>query len=178
MIRISELMSIQKTATMPSISNPAATSYSQSEAMGNDSSKVNKFWTIAAKWNFLPLIYLLFAIILAVVFYFQDSARNKVEVTFLSFLSGVAIYYILNLIFMPAGLGVVFSLIFPKLLNAEGKFTTYALFLFPIGLIASVISIQYFKYEKNKILKWLIIMWIVLILLSFGGCVISGPFHD
>ena len=131
--------------------------------MKNKQEEANWFWELTTKWWFFPVFYVLIIFILYLI---VIITRTKVPTLFWE--SFIVPFYGL-FITMPFGL-VYFvwgSKIMKYIVNYIFVFFFYLLF------ITSIITICYYKAKKNKILKWLIITWIILLVLSFVGCAIG-----
>jgi len=143
----------------------AATNY----YIGSNTQELRGFWRIATKWYFFPLFYTILVLLLTVIPFSIKSRSLSVHMEI----------FLETLAFMPAGLLVLleFAGIDIDHLGIDFIRTENLVFILPIFFfvfaIASIISIQYFKNRKGKILKWLIITLLLVMLLSFLGCSIG-----
>ena len=113
--------------------------------------KPNWFWDITARGWFFVIFYLLLSLILLI----YASAKYRAPAPAL-------LGYIL---FMPIGLIYLFGLF-----NNTDTLSFHFVYIFHALMVLSVILISYFRFRKNIILKWLIIILILLMILSFVGC--------
>ena len=124
---------------------------------------VHWFWNLTTKWWFFPIFYLFLVLLVTVIWKVKGTER-----TFLSTLA-------LLLIYMPSGLLVFLDKL--RVLTGDSLTITagfFPYFFHPVA-IASLIVIQYYKYKKNKILKWLVLTLLFLLVLAFVGCTLSEP---
>lgn len=128
----------------------------------SDDSQLHWFWRITTRWYFFPLFYFFLVFILTIIL-------GIVSKNFIS-------NFLLATFFMSDGLLYFVSIIFGIKEMYSGfadTFSTYFPIFFNVGMIISIIVIVYYKLKRNITLKWLIIALILLILISFSGCVIN-----
>ncbi|MEK6984597.1 MAG: hypothetical protein AABX33_08535 [Nanoarchaeota archaeon] len=124
-----------------------------------ENSELHWFWELTTKGWFFPVFYVSLVLFLSLVHAYIDKEWSLF--VFLQFL------YL-----MPSGLGVLLNL-----LNINFKEDTYfkVLYVWPLIFhlitLISIIAIVYFKQKKSIIIKWLIITLLLLMILSFVGCV-------
>ena len=124
-------------------------------------SQLHWFWRLTTKWWFFPAFYVFLAFIFATI-------KAMDEVSSISF-SEIFGGFVGALIYMPGGLVYWVH----KLISTDDYvfFAGILSYLFHPLVIILIIAIQYFKYKKNKIIKWLVITLFFLIVLAFSGCV-------
>ena len=145
------------------ISNARNIGQYETEETQEKNSEIRGFWRLATKWHFLPFYYVFFAIIYGVI------RLNKDVISLHPISDNPLGYFIFALWFMPFGL---FN--YPILNNIANALVPFLYFLiivpfFQCGLLISSLIIHYYKSRENKVLKVLIITWLVLILTSFIG---------
>ena len=143
------------------------------ETLQSSSGSSDWLWKTALKWYFFPLLY----IFLAVVFSFIASIAESGGYYNSDFeeLGGI---FLMTLYFLPNGL-----FFFVQELQKFGEEGLYIIFpaVFHVFWIVMAVILQYFKYRKNKTLRWIIITLTILMVLSFAGCtsmVLSEGFGD
>lgn len=115
-------------------------------------SKLDIFWNITSKWYFFPLLYLSLVVTLIL-----SEPRNFEFMFFIMYLMPNGIFYFVNLLsgYQIENESMVF--IFPL--------------IYFLLIIISISIIQYYKFKRKIILKWLILSILLLILLTFSGCI-------
>ncbi len=138
---------------------------------------LHPFWKFTIKWWFFPSLYIFLASLYIII----------VGLTAAELLPGYIDGEHANLLilyFMPHGLiylletfpiiKYIFQLVYyipgASFLFDRGFFPLF----FHLFFIASIIKIQNDKIKKRKVLKWLIVTLILLLVLSFSGCVIGS----
>ena len=117
-----------------------------------DDSKLHWFWDLTTKkWFFLVLY---FSLTLLLLIYANVKYRAPAP-ALLGFI-----------VSMPIGLLYLFGLF-----NKSELQSFIFVCVFYIFMVSSIIYLNYIKYKKGIILKWLIIILILLMILSFAGCV-------
>ena len=132
----------------------------------NDS-QLHWFWRLTTKWWFFPLFYFILALILALLAFIQDPSH-------------IWGYIFLSIILMPQGLIGFLTVLLSSHgnvvnLQQELGFSNFVVLYFAIAviIIISYSWIIYSKYRLNKVLKWLIIILMLIIILSFSGCILE-----
>jgi len=128
----------------------------------SDDIQLHWFWKVTTKPYFLPLFYTILALLLGII----DGLMRKEGIT----IEGV----IYAFAFMPQGLG--FLVLWVGLIDLIQEIPPIYFIFHPLLLI-SIFVINYYKSKKNIILKWLIITWLLLIILSFAGCLTIAGAH-
>lgn len=126
--------------------------------------KLHWFWEIATKWYFFPVFYTVLGFLMYMLNQFYLDKYNKLNL------------FLLTLFFIPNGL-FYFTFLLSGNKEVETTWLFFPYFYFSFVII-SIIIIQYWKLKKNLVLRWLIIILILIILLSFTGCVIGGTNWD
>ena len=113
------------------------------------SPQLHWFWRLTTKWWFFPLFYITLALILAV------AVGNPLAI-------------LMIVIFMPLGL-----LVWPSIILGGSKggsaLGIMELIFVCLIMIIPYLLIVYAKYRLNKVLKWLIIILMLMMALSFLG---------
>ena len=135
------------------------------------------FWRITTKWWFFLVFYLLLALILGilnVLFPPEPSMSEQVlNENFMIILSNILFASMFNIIALHIGIGIFFDKLFGNS-NAAYWIATILTYIFYPFIIISTIFIIYFRYKKDKILKWLIIALLLTLISSFSGCIMFG----
>ena len=133
------------------------------------SPSANKFWELTREWYFFPISYLLLSIIFALIWISIMKSTQQ----FLTILL-YALYFMPNgfILLLPNQLNGVIQNSLSWLFRGTGEefLLGFPLVMHPL-LIISIILISFFKYKRNKVLKWLIITLLLFMILSFVGCV-------
>ena len=117
-----------------------------------DDPQLHWFWKITTKWWFFPVFY----VIIGSTFFIKNSPKNIIPLHFLLFL-----------ILAPSGILFYFNMF----MTIQGLWLSYVVsFISYLFIIFSYFLIQYYN-SKKKILKWLIIVLLFYIIISFVGCV-------
>ena len=123
-------------------------------------------WKITTKWWFFPVFYLFLALLGAVIWKLKGGEKEFLN------------YFIVLLIFMPAGLALFLGPILEKvslgMFQSGEVLISLPYFFHPLAFI-SYIVILYYKYKKHRIIKWLVLALLILLVLSFIGCAVGGP---
>jgi len=118
-------------------------------------SNLHWFWKLATQWWFFPVFYVALVLLL---FLLHASLDKELKLAnFLQFL-----------FLMPAGLIPLLGIDTPE--RSYSKVLSYVVLLFHLVVIPSMITIQYFKLKNKMVPKWLIIIPLLLIIMSFIGC--------
>ena len=140
--------------------------YVTSETKNNDELNLKPllawFWNFATKWYFFPLLYLvpvLLTVILPLIMSKSIILDKEMSLILLKLVNEqVGLLSLLELVGIdPYKFGIDF-------LGTENIGNILSI-LFFVFAIASIISIQYYKNKKGKILKWLIITLLLVMLL-------------
>lgn len=126
----------------------------------SDDSQLHWFWRVTTKLYFFPLFYITLALLLSIL----DGLMRK-EVSLGTFFYALAM--------MPQGLLLLVGILH---FVQDSPLPIYLVF-HPL-LLASIIVINYYKTRKKVVLKWLIITWLLLIILSFAGCLTIAGFYS
>lgn len=117
-----------------------------------DKKELHKFWDITARGLFFVLFYLFLSLIL---FIYASTKYGAPLPSIFGFM-----------LFMPIGLLYLLGLF-----NNTDTWAYHFIYVFDTLLISAAIIISYFRFNRNIILKWLIIALILLVVASFAGCV-------
>ncbi len=131
---------------------------------------IETFWKLSVKWWFFPLIYIILSEIALLYIINPMSNRNVMPAT--------EIKLITNLMFAaPLYMGLGLQFIIDKMMYTQqnsvlnrGIGVVFSVAI-PIFILISSIVLQKTYKSKGVILRWLVIILIVLIILTFGGCV-------
>ena len=129
----------------------------------DNGTKLNWFWTITTKAWFFPVYYLLLAFLLYIVLLISGDPAPP-----------LALFLFYIILSMPIGLIYITYIPFYGLNDKtyqDGSTLFYFMFIgFYLFFALTISLVQNFKNKKNKILKWMIIILLILITLSFLGC--------
>jgi len=117
------------------------------------------FWRLTTKWWFLPAFYIFLALLVPL---FVNEGTS----------ADVWSAYFISIMIMPVGILWFFSFLINEKILYDYIQIPF-LIISHIFQISSIILIQLYKSKFNKVLKWLIILLLFLIILSFIGCVIG-----
>ena len=117
-----------------------------------DNSKLNWFWNITTRGLFFVIFYLLLSLILLI---YASAKYGAPAPALLEFI-----------VLMPVGLLYLLGLF-----NESEVQSFIFVCVFYIFMVSSIIYLNYVKYKKGIILKWLIITLILLMIGSFAGCI-------
>src|SRR3989338_1533800 len=120
--------------------------------------KLDIFWNITSEWYFFPLFYLFLVVIFSIPTIIQDPSFGE-TLWFVALLIPNGIFYFVNLL---TGF---------ELKNWQQVFIFPVIYFIILFILISII--QYFKFNRKIILKWLIILILLSIILSFAGCIIG-----
>lgn len=127
--------------------------------------KINRFWDITSEWWFFPSLHLILALIATIIRYRLYGVQYFMKSLF---------EIIVGLPFGFLNFPLIISFIGNKdILNDIFGLVTWIFYPFQIS---SWIVIYYFKYNKNRILKWVILLLLMLYIFAFIGCVAVSPY--
>lgn len=125
-------------------------------------SKLDKFWEITSKWYFFPALYLILSFLIFIYLRgYEDIEPIKILLLTIYLVPNGVFYFIY--LYTGNKISVIFGNFLP-------------LFYFTFVIVVTLI-IQYFKLRKNRIIKWLILLILLLFILTFFGCA-AGQWQD
>jgi hypothetical protein len=120
------------------------------------------YWRLGAQWWFFPALYLILCGYIAfgiLQITYTDTSWFRGSLQLIPFIA----------FFMPTGL------LFPVLNIIAQSPWGILIYLLPavvhLLILSGIIVIQVYKYRRKKILRWLVIALLIVIMLSFAGCV-------
>lgn len=117
----------------------------------------SRVWSVMASFWFSPLLYLVLAVCLVLLVMGENPS-----------FSTILFQVLFALVLMPLGMvywmGALFSV---NDTSSLGDIWIFVGLPFHLSLYA---IIQYMRIRNDRIVRWLVILLILLILLSFGGC--------
>lgn len=133
------------------------------------------FWKLTTKWWFFPLLY----VSLALIFSFIYSAQNYIEerLNILSYLLGVLQIFPLTLILMPFGIFYFIYILTGYKLSDLGWLRRLYIVLYFGTIAVFLFNLVVYKYEGEYSMgvkhRWMIITLLLVLILSFAGCVVG-----
>lgn len=130
-----------------------------------DNTETNWFWELATKWWFFPSLYFILSILYYLIakLFISNFGEGNLMI--------IAVY---NIIIFPVGLITFGSFLLgynsePLLIALRG----YYIWIYYILTISLVIIITHYKNKRNKTIKWLIIILLMLLVFTFIGRIIN-----